>query len=93
MAAVLAGGLLMIWLALSGGRNLLATLNVTLHRPAIWIAPLLLAALETMVFLLAIPASELLPEAQRWPAAWTLVAVAWAINGGAVMAIRTWTSR
>ncbi|GAA5110429.1 hypothetical protein [Alloalcanivorax gelatiniphagus] len=88
MAAVLAGGLIMIWLALSGARALLAALSVTLHRPARLAAPLLLAALETLLFLLAVPAGTLLPEPQRWPLAWTLVALAWLINGA--VSLRLW---
>ncbi|MCC4310078.1 hypothetical protein LL252_16000 [Alcanivorax marinus] len=95
MAAVLAGGVIMIWLALSGARALLAAGSVTLHRNAAVIAPLLLAALETPLFLLAVPAGDLLPEAQRWPVAWALVALAWLVNGAvaARLGFRTWTSR
>ena len=88
MAAVLAGGIIVIWLALSGGRALLGVLGVTLHRRAALAAPLALAAVESALFLLAVPAGELLPEAQRWPAAWALVALAWLINGA--VTFRLW---
>lgn len=88
MAAVLAGGIIVIWLALSGGRALLAALGLGLHRNAALAAPPGLALAESMLFLLAVPAGELLPEPQRWPAAWALVALAWLINGA--VSLRLW---
>ncbi|MAO58146.1 MAG: hypothetical protein CL543_00245 [Alcanivorax sp.] len=88
MAAVLAGGIIVIWLALSGGRALLGALGVTLHRRAALAAPPGLALAESALFLLAVPAGELLPEPQRWPAAWALVALAWLINGA--VSARLW---
>lgn len=91
MAAVLAGGIIVIWLALSGGRALLAALGVTLHRTAALMAPLVLALAETALFLLTVAPSELLPEPQRWPLAWTLVALAWLINGA--VTLRLWRVR
>jgi len=91
VAAVLAGGIIVIWLALSGGRALLNAGGIQLHWPADLVAPLLLASLETLVFLLAVPNTTLLDEPQRWPAAGTLVALAWLINGA--VAGRLWMSR
>ncbi len=88
MAAVLAGGIIVIWLALSGGRALLNAGGIQLHWPADLVAPLLLAALETLLFLLTVPDAPLLEEARRWPVAGTLVALAWLINGA--VAGRLW---
>lgn len=81
MAAVLIGGVIVIWLALSGGRALLAWLGVELLSPADLLAPLFLALIETALFLLSVPAGDLLPQAQRWPLAITLTVLAWLING------------
>lgn len=80
MAAVLAGGLIVIWLGLSGSRAILLQLGVRLHWPARMIAPLVPALIETPLFLLAIPAGNLLPESQRWPVAVTLTLVSWLIS-------------
>ncbi len=91
MAAVLVGGIIMIWLALSGGRALLTAGGIQLHWPADLAAPLLLAVLETVLFLLTLPNTPLLAEALRWPAAGALVALAWLINGA--VAGRLWRLR
>ncbi len=88
MAAVLAGGIIVIWLALSGGRALLNAAGIQLHWPADLLAPLLLAAFETLLFLLTVPDALLLEETRRWPIAGTLVALAWLINGA--VAGRLW---
>ena len=84
MAAVLIGGVIVIWLALSGGRALLSWLGVELLPPADLLAPLFLALIETVAFLLAVPAGDVLPEAQRWPLAIALTVLAWLINGAVV---------
>lgn len=81
MAAVLIGGVIVIWLALSGGRALLTWLGVELQPPADLLAPLFLALIETVLFLLSVPAGDLLPQGQRWPLAITLTVLAWLING------------
>mgnify|MGYP000055063693 CR=1 FL=1 len=81
MAAVLVGGIILIWLALSGGRAVLNGAGIQLHRPAAMAAPLLLAALESAFFLLTLPTTPLLDESLRWPAAGALTVLAWAING------------
>lgn len=91
MAAVLVGGIILIWLALNGGRALLNAGGIQLHWPADLVAPLLLAALETTLFLLALPDTPLLDDALRWPAAGILVALAWLINGA--VAGRLWLRR
>lgn len=91
MAAVLAGGIIVIWLALSGGRALLNAAGIQLHWPADLAAPLLLAALESVLFLLTVPATPLLEQALRWPAAGALVTLAWLINGA--VAGRLWAAR
>jgi len=91
VAAVLAGGIIVIWLALSGGRALLNAGGIQLHWPAVLAAPLLLAALETPLFLLTVPDAALLDEARRWPVAGALVALAWLINGA--VAGRLWLAR
>ena len=44
-------------------------------------APLLLAVLETVLFLVFVPGTDLLPETSGWPMAGGLVAAAWLING------------
>lgn len=88
MAAVLAGGIMVIWLALSGGRALLNAGGIQLHWPADLVAPLLLAILQTLLFLLTVPDTALLVEAHRWPVAGVLVALAWLINGA--VAGRVW---
>ena len=41
-----------------------------------------LAALETLLFLLAIPGSALVAESWHWPLTGGLIAAAWLINGG-----------
>lgn len=81
MAAVVIGGVIVIWLALSGGRALLSWLDMELHPPVDLLAPLWLALLETVLFLLAVPAGDLLPEGRRWPMAIVLTVLAWLING------------
>ena len=91
MAAVLVGGIIIIWLALSGGRALLSAGGIQLHWPADLVAPLLLAVLETLLFLLTVPDAPLLEEARRWPVAGALVALAWVINGA--VAGRLWVAR
>lgn len=83
MVAVMAGGVIVIWLGLSGGRALLHWLGVQLHRPAKLIAPLLLALLESLLFLACIPTAELLPEPRRLPVTLALIALAWLLNGAA----------
>lgn len=80
MAAVLAGGLIVIWLGLSGSRAVLVQLGVRLHWPARAIAPLIPALIETPLFLLTIPTGNLLPESQRWPVAVTLTLASWLIS-------------
>ena len=80
--AVIIGGLIVIWLGLTVGAALLRWLDIELHYLARIIAPVLLAILETILFLLAIPGTDLLPEAWHWPMAGGLVATAWLVNGG-----------
>ncbi|EKF74216.1 hypothetical protein A11A3_09460 [Alcanivorax hongdengensis A-11-3] len=81
MSAVIIGALIVIWLGLAMGAALLRWLGVQLHYPARLVAPLLLALVETVLFLLFVPQSELLPEGYRWPVAGVLVAMAWLVNG------------
>ncbi|ASK34760.1 hypothetical protein CEK62_10390 [Alcanivorax sp. N3-2A] len=81
MAAVIVGGVIVIWLGLSAGRALLLWVGVRLHWPATLAAPLLLALIESLLFLAAVPKGDLLPEPQRTPALLTLIALAWVING------------
>ncbi|WP_133491372.1 hypothetical protein [Alcanivorax sp. 24] len=89
MMAVLAGGLIIIWLALSAGRTMLHYLHVELHRPAAIAAPLLLAVLESVLFLCQLPGTSLLPESEATLALPLLLALAWGINGlVAVKAVR-----
>lgn len=83
MVAVIVGGVIVIWLGLSGGRALLHWLAVELHRPADLIAPLLLALLESLLFLACVPAGDLLPEPRRLPVTLALIALAWLLNGAA----------
>lgn len=80
--AVIIGGLIIIWLGLTMAAGLLRWLGIELHYRARILAPLLLAVLETILFLLAIPGSDLLPASWHWPMAGGLVAAAWLINGG-----------
>ncbi len=80
--AVIIGALIVIWLGLSMSAAMLRWLGVELHHLARIIAPLLLAVLETVLFLLAIPGTELLPESWHWPLTGSLIAAAWLINGG-----------
>lgn len=89
MAAVIIGGVIVIWLGLSGGRALLAWREVELHPPVDVLAPLFLALIETLLFALAVPAGDLLPENRRWPAAIALMVLAWLING----AVAVWVWR
>ncbi|AFT71644.1 hypothetical protein B5T_03377 [Alloalcanivorax dieselolei B5] len=99
MMAVLTGGLIIIWLALSAGRTLLNYLQVELHRPAAIAAPLLLAVLESVLFLCQVRGTSLLPESEVPLALSLLLALTWGINGlvaaKAVRAasLRTSTSR
>ncbi|MCU5781400.1 hypothetical protein MA04_00700 [Alcanivorax balearicus MACL04] len=81
MMAVLTGGLIIIWLALSAGRTLLDYLHVELHRPAAIAAPLLLAVLESVLFLCQVPRTSLLPESGATLALSLLLALTWGING------------
>lgn len=80
MAAVLVGGLIVIWLGLSGSRAVLVQLGVRLHGPARVVAPLVPALIETPLFLLTIPAGDVLPEHQRWPVAVVLTLASWLIS-------------
>ena len=80
--AVIIGGLIVIWLGLSMSAAMLRWLGVELHYLARLMAPLLLAAVETVLFLLAIPGTNLLAESWHWPLAGGLTAAAWLINGG-----------
>ncbi|WP_290522705.1 hypothetical protein [Alcanivorax sp.] len=80
--AMIIGGLMVIGLGLSMGAALLRWLGIELHYPARIAAPLLLAALETLLFLLAIPGSALVAESWHWPLTGGLIAAAWLINGG-----------
>ena len=45
------------------------------------VAPVLVALLESLLFLLFVPGTELLPQSWGWPMAGGLVAAAWLING------------
>lgn len=81
MAAVIVGGVIVIWLGLSGGRAVLQWLAIQLHGPAALIAPLVLALVETLLFLASVPSGDLFPEPQRLPATVALIALAWLING------------
>lgn len=85
MAAVLIGGVIVIWLGLSGGRAFLAWQGIELHRPVNQLAPLLLAILETVLFAVAVPVGALLPADQRGPMVITLIALAWLVNGAAAV--------
>lgn len=80
--AIIIGGLIVIWLGLTMAAAMLRWLGIELHYPARIIAPLLLAMVETLVFLFVIPGTERLPESWHWPMAGGLVAAAWLINGG-----------
>ncbi|MDX1803875.1 MAG: hypothetical protein R3292_07315 [Alcanivorax sp.] len=77
---VVVGGLIIIWLGLTMGAALLRALGVQLHLPAQLAAPLLLALLETLLFLLFIPRTSLVPESWGWPLAGGLTGAAWLIN-------------
>ena len=88
VAAVLVGGIIVIWLALSGGRALLNSAGIELHRPALLAAPIVLAAFETLLFGLTVPAAPLLEESQRGLATGLLIALAWVINGA--VPVRLW---
>ena len=79
--AVIIGGLIVIWLGLGMGGAALRWLGIELHYPARLAAPMLLAVLETVLFLVFVPGTELLPETWGWPMAGGLVAAAWLING------------
>jgi len=79
--AVIIGGLIVIWLGLGMGGAVLRWLGIELHYPARLAAPLLLAVLETVLFLVFVPGTDLLPETWGWPMASGLVAAAWLING------------
>ena len=59
--AVIIGGLIVIWLGLGMGAAVLRWLGIELHYPARLAAPLLLALLETLLFLLFVPGTDLLP--------------------------------
>lgn len=80
--AVIVGGFIVIWLSLTMSAALLRWLGIELHFPARISAPLLLAVLETVVFLLAIPGTALLAQGWHWPVTGGLVAAAWLVNGG-----------
>lgn len=80
MAAVIIGGLIVIWLGLTMAAALLRWLGVELHFWARVTAPLLLAVLETLLFALFIPGTELLEASLHWPLAGCLIAVAWLVN-------------
>lgn len=80
--AVIIGGLIVIWLGLSMSAAMLRWLGIELHYLARLIAPLLLAVVETVLFLLVIPGTDLLTENWHWPLAGGLTAAAWLINGG-----------
>lgn len=80
--AVIIGGLIVVWLGLSMSVALLRWLGIELHYLARIIAPLLLAVLETVLFVLVIPGSDLLAEGWHWPLTGGLIAAAWLINGG-----------
>lgn len=89
MMAVLTGGLIIIWLALSAGRTLLRYLQVELHRSAAIAAPLLLAVLESALFLCQVRGTPLLLESEVPLALSLLLALTWGINGlVAVKAVR-----
>ncbi len=88
VAAVLVGGIIVIWLALSGGRALLNGAGIQLHQPALLAAPILLALLETLLFLPAALTSSLLDDSQRGLAGGLLVALVWGINGA--VSVRRW---
>lgn len=88
MAAVLVGGIILIWLALSGGRTLLASTGVQLHWPLDLAMPLLLAGLESVLFLVTVPGTALLDASLGWPVAIALVVLAWLING--TVSARLW---
>ena len=79
--AVMIGGLIVIWLSLTMGRALLRWLDIELHYPFRLVGPVLLALLETLLFLLLVPGTELLPANWGWPMAGGLTAAAWLING------------
>lgn len=80
--AVIIGGLIIIWLGLAMAAALLRWLGIELHYRARILAPVLLAVLQTLLFLLAIPDTNLLPASWHWPMAGGLTAAAWLINGG-----------
>ncbi|MED5388397.1 MAG: hypothetical protein VX793_06070 [Pseudomonadota bacterium] len=79
--AVIIGGLIVIWLGLTMAAAGLRWLGVELHYPARLAGPLVLAVLESVLFLLFIPGTTLLPEGWHWPMAGGLTAAAWMING------------
>ena len=80
--AVIIGGLIIIWLGLTMAAAWLRWLGIELHYLARILAPLLLAVLETVLFVLAIPGTDLLPASWHWPMAGGLIAAAWVMNGG-----------
>ncbi len=53
--AVVIGGIIIIWLGLTMGAAGLRRLGVELHYPARLLAPVLLAVLEPLLFLLFVP--------------------------------------
>ena len=63
-------------------------LEAPLHRPALLAAPIVLAAFETLLFGLTVPAAPLLEESQRGLATGLLIALAWVINGA--VPVRLW---
>ena len=63
--AVIIGGLIVIWLGLGMGAAVLRWLGIELHYPARLAAPLLLALLETLLFLLFVPGTDLLADQRR----------------------------
>lgn len=89
--AVIIGGLIVIWLGLTMAAALLRWLDIELHYRAHIIAPLFLAVVETVVFLLAIPGTSRLPSSWHWPMAGGLVAAAWLVNG--LVSTRYWFNR
>ena len=79
--AVIIGALIVIGLGLSMSAAMLRWLGIELHFWARLVAPLLLALLETILFLAFVPSSDLLPENGGWPMTAGLITAAWLING------------
>ena len=71
--AVIIGGLIVIWLGLGMGGAALRWLGIELHYPARLAAPMLLAVLETVLFLVFVPVPSCCRKlgAGPWPAAWS----------------------